>query len=334
MQKYLQYHSLEEHGLLHFDAWASTFGETVTAIELAPEGTGYRAKTRFSRFYNLPELMSMFKEIADIQTADMLNLPVPKANYHNIVLKPSEHQKEMVAALSERAEKVRNRMVDPSVDNMLRITNDGRKLALDQRMMNPMLPASETGKVSACAENVYAIWQRTAAQKSTQLVFCDLSTPKSDSQFNVYDALRDELIAMGIPAEEIAYIHSAKTEVQKKELFGKVRSGQIRVLIGSTAKMGAGTNVQQRLIALHHLDCPWRPADLQQREGRIVRQGNQNPEVEIYTYVTENTFDSYLYQLVEGKQKFIGIVAIDYDPGATKVNQENRIKLMLANAKK
>jgi len=314
MQKYLQHHSLEEHGLLHFDAWASTFGETVTAIELAPEGTGYRAKTRFSRFYNLPELMSMFKEIADIQTADMLNLPVPKANYHNIVLKPSEHQKEMVAALSERAEKVRNRMVDPSVDNMLRITNDGRKLALDQRMMNPMLPASETGKVSACAENVYAIWQRTAEHRSTQLVFCDLSTPKNDSQFNVYDALRDELIAMGIPDEEIAYIHSAKTEVQKKELFGKVRSGQIRVLIGSTAKMGAGTNVQQRLIALHHLECPWRPADLQQREGRIIRQGNQNPEVEIYTYVTENTFDSYLYQLVEGKQKFIGQIMTSKSP--------------------
>ena len=314
MQKYLQYHSLEEHGLLHFDAWASTFGETVTAIELAPEGTGYRAKTRFSRFYNLPELMSMFKEIADIQTADMLHLPVPKANYHNIVLKPSEHQKEMVAALSERAEKVRNKMVDPSVDNMLRITNDGRKLALDQRMMNPMLPASETGKVNACAENVYAIWQRTAAQKSTQLVFCDLSTPKSDGQFNVYDALRDELIGRGIPAEEIAYIHSAKTEAQKKELFGKVRSGLVRVLIGSTAKMGAGTNIQQRLIALHHLECPWRPADLQQREGRIIRQGNQNQVVEIYTYVTENTFDSYLYQLVEGKQKFIGQIMTSKSP--------------------
>ena len=314
MQKYLQHHSLEEHGLLHFDAWASTFGETVTAIELAPEGTGYRAKTRFSRFYNLPELMSMFKEIADIQTADMLHLPVPKANYHNIVLKPSQHQKEMVEGLSERAEKVRNKMVDPSVDNMLRITNDGRKLALDQRMMNPMLPASETGKVSACAENVYAIWQRTAEHRSTQLVFCDLSTPKNDSQFNVYDALRDELIAMGIPDEEIAYIHSAKTEVQKKELFGKVRSGQIRVLIGSTAKMGAGTNVQQRLIALHHLDCPWRPADLQQREGRIIRQGNENDEVDIYTYVTENTFDSYLYQMVEGKQKFIGQIMTSKSP--------------------
>ena len=314
MQKYLQHHSLEEHGLLHFDAWASTFGETVTAIELAPEGTGYRAKTRFSRFYNLPELMSMFKEIADIQTADMLHLPVPKANYHDIVLKPSQHQKEMVEGLSERAEKVRNKMVDPSVDNMLRITNDGRKLALDQRLMNPMLPASDTGKVGACAENVYAIWQRTAAQKSTQLVFCDLSTPKDDGQFNVYDALRDALTTMGIPESEIAYIHSAKTEVQKKELFGKVRSGLVRVLIGSTAKMGAGTNIQQRLIALHHLECPWRPADLQQREGRIIRQGNQNQVVEIYTYVTENTFDSYLYQLVEGKQKFIGQIMTSKSP--------------------
>ena len=314
MQKYLQYHTLEEHGLLHFDAWASTFGETVTAIELAPEGTGYRAKTRFSRFYNLPELMSMFKEVADIQTADMLNLPVPKANYHNIVLKPSEHQKQMVAALSKRAEKVRNKMVDPSVDNMLRITNDGRKLALDQRMMNPMLPTSETGKVNACAENVYAIWQHTAAHRSTQMVFCDLSTPKNNGQFNVYDALRDMLTDMGIPANEIAYIHNAKTEAQKKELFGKVRSGQVRVLIGSTQKMGAGTNVQQRLIALHHLDCPWRPADLQQREGRIIRQGNQNPEVDIYTYVTENTFDSYLYQMVEGKQKFIGQIMTSKSP--------------------
>ena len=314
MQKYLQYHTLEKNDLLHFDAWASTFGETVTAIELAPEGTGYRAKTRFSRFYNLPELMAMFKEVADIQTADMLHLPVPKANYHNIVLKPSEHQRQMVAALSKRAEKVRNKMVDPTVDNMLRITNDGRKLALDQRMMNPMLPASETGKVNACAENVYAIWQRTAANHSTQMVFCDLSTPKNNGQFNVYDALHDELLTMGIPANEIAYIHNAKTEAQKKELFGKVRSGQVRVLIGSTQKMGAGTNVQQRLIALHHLDCPWRPADLQQREGRIIRQGNQNPEVEIYTYVTENTFDSYLYQMVEGKQKFIGQIMTSKSP--------------------
>ncbi len=314
MQKYLQYGTLEKHGLLNFDAWASTFGETVTAIELAPEGTGYRAKTRFSRFYNLPELMSMFKEVADIQTADMLNLPVPKANYHNIVLKPSEQQKEMVAALGTRAERVRNKMVDSTEDNMLLITNDGRKLALDQRLLNPMLPDSDTGKVSACAENVFEIWQNTADQRSAQMVFCDLSTPKGSGDFNVYDDLRDKLIARGIPAEEIAYIHTANTEVQKKELFGKVRSGQVRVLLGSTQKMGAGTNVQHKLIALHHLDCPWRPSDLQQREGRIIRQRNENDEVDIYTYVTENTFDSYLYQLVEGKQKFIGQIMTSKSP--------------------
>ena len=314
MQKYLQYQALEEHGLLNFDAWASTFGETVTAIELAPEGTGYRAKTRFSRFYNLPELMSMFKEVADIQTADMLKLPVPKAEYHNIVLKPSEQQKEMVAALGERAEKVRNRMVDSTEDNMLLITNDGRKLALDQRLLNPLLPDSDTGKVNACADNIFAIWQRTSARRSTQMAFCDLSTPKGNGDFNIYDDLRDKLIARGIPAEEIAYIHTANTEAQKKELFGKVRSGQVRVLIGSTQKMGAGTNVQKKLAALHHLDCPWRPSDLQQREGRIIRQGNENDEVDIYTYVTENTFDSYLYQLVEGKQKFIGQIMTSKSP--------------------
>ena len=314
MQKYLQYGTLKRNDLLHFDSWASTFGETVTAIELAPEGSGYRAKTRFAKFYNLPELMTMFKEVADIQTADMLNLPVPKANYHNVVLKPSEHQKDMVAKLSERAEKVRNHMVDSSTDNMLLITNDGRKLALDQRLINPLLPDSETGKVAACADNVFEIWQRTAEQRSTQMVFCDLSTPKGDGSFNVYDDLRSKLIAKGIPAEEIAFIHDANTEVKKKELFGKVRSGQIRVLLGSTQKMGAGTNVQKKLIALHHLDCPWRPSDLQQREGRIVRQGNENPEVDIYTYVTENTFDSYLYQLVEGKQKFIGQVMTSKSP--------------------
>ena len=330
MQKYLQYHVLEEHGLLNFDAWASTFGETVTAIELAPEGTGYRAKTRFSRFYNLPELMSMFKEVADIQTADMLNLPVPKANYHNIVLKPSEQQEEMVAALGERAEKVRNRMVDSTEDNMLLITNDGRKLALDQRLLNPLLPDSDTSKINACAGDVFDIWQRTADQRSAQMVFCDLSTPGKNrpiemvpneqggyemAEFqNVYDDLRNKLIARGIPAEEIAYIHSANTETQKKELFGKVRSGQVRVLIGSTQKMGAGTNVQKKLVALHHLDCPWRPSDLQQREGRIIRQGNENNEVDIYTYVTENTFDSYLYQLVEGKQKFIGQIMTSKSP--------------------
>ena len=314
MQKYLQHDTLRGNDLLHFDAWASTFGETVTAIELAPEGSGYRAKTRFARFYNLPELMSMFKEVADVQTADMLNLPVPKANYHHVVLKPSEHQKEMVADLSERAERVRNKMVDSSQDNMLLITNDGRKLALDQRLVNPLLPDSDTGKVSACADNIFAIWQRTAEQKSTQLAFCDLSTPKNDGTFNVYDDLRDKLIARGIPAEQIAYIHSANTEHQKKELFGKVCAGEVRVLLGSTAKMGAGTNVQKKLIALHHLDCPWRPADLQQREGRIIRQGNENKEVEIYTYVTENTFDSYLYQLVESKQKFIGQIMTSKSP--------------------
>ena len=287
MQKYLQYHTLEEHGLLNFDAWASTFGETVTAIELAPEGTGYRAKTRFSRFYNLPELMSMFKEVADIQTADMLNLPVPKANYHNIVLKPSEQQKEMVAALGQRAEKVRNRMVDSTEDNMLLITNDGRKLALDQRLLNPLLPDSDTSKINACAGDVFDIWQRTADQRSAQMVFCDLSTPGKNrpiemvpneqggyemAEFqNVYDDLRNKLIAKGIPAEEIAYIHSANTETQKKELFGKVRSGQVRVLIGSTQKMGAGTNVQKKLVALHHLDCPWRPSDFS--NGRAGSSG-------------------------------------------------------------
>ena len=314
MQKYLQYGTLARNDLVHFDSWASTFGETVTAIELAPEGNGYRAKTRFAKFYNLPELMSMFKEVADVQTADMLHLPVPKANYHNIALKPSEHQKKMVEGLSERAEKVRNRMVNSSVDNMLCITNDGRKLALDQRLLNDMLPDSETGKVTACAENVYEIWKSTESDRCTQLVFCDLSTPKGDGSFNVYDDLKAKLIEKGIPDAEIAFVHSAETETKKKELFGKVRSGQIRVLIGSTQKMGAGTNVQKKLIALHHLDCPWRPADLQQREGRIIRQGNENPEVEIYTYVTENTFDSYLYQLVESKQKFIGQIMTSKSP--------------------
>lgn len=251
---------------MHFDAWASTFGETVTAIELSPEGTGYRAKTRFAKFYNLPELMSMFKEVADIKTADMLNLPVPKAEYKNVVLKPSEHQKEMVASLSERAERVRNKMVDSSVDNMLLITNDGRKLALDQRLINPMLPQSENGKTSACADNVYEIWKKTADKRSTQMIFCDLSTPKANNKdgensFNVYDDIKLKLIEKGIPSEEISFIHSASTEAQKKELFGKVRSGQIRILLGSTAKMGAGTNCQKKLIALHHLECPWRPAE-------------------------------------------------------------------------
>ena len=313
MQRYLQYSTLEAKGLSHFDAWASTFGETVTAIELAPEGTGYRAKTRFARFYNLPELMAMFKEVADIQTADMLDLPVPKANYHTEALKPSEFQKQMVDDLAKRAERVRAGMVNSSEDNMLVITNDGRKLALDQRLINPMLPSSETGKVAACAQNVFDIWQRTSEQRSAQMVFIDLSTPRADA-FNVYDAIRTELLEKGVPEDEIAFIHDAKTEAQKKELFGKVRSGQIRVLLGSTAKMGAGTNAQNKLIALHHTDCPWRPADLQQREGRIIRQGNENPEVEIFTYVTENTFDSYLYQLVESKQRFIGQIMTSKSP--------------------
>lgn len=314
MQKYLQYDTLKRNGLIHFDSWASTFGETVTAIELAPEGTGYRAKTRFAKFYNLPELMAMFKECADIQTADMLNLPVPKANYHTVALKPSEYQKQMVEELAKRAEKVRSGMVKSDEDNMLVITNDGRMLALDQRLINPMLPESDTGKVAACAKQVFEIWQKTSDKRSTQLVFCDMSTPRANGEFNVYDALRDKLVSMGMPAAEIAYIHSAGTEAKKKELFGKVRSGQIRVLIGSTQKMGAGTNVQQKLIAEHHLDCPWRPADLQQREGRIIRQGNENPEVDIYTYVTENTFDAYLYQLVESKQKFIGQIMTSKSP--------------------
>ncbi|MDD4492888.1 MAG: SNF2-related protein [Eubacteriales bacterium] len=314
MQKYLQYHTLKRNGLLQFDSWASTFGETVTAIELAPEGTGYRAKTRFARFYNLPELMMMFREVADVQTADMLKLPVPEAHYHNVVLKPTEMQKEMVADLSDRAERVRNRMVDSSVDNMLLITNDGRKLALDQRLMNDMLTDDESSKCSACADNAFEIWQRTADNHGTQMIFCDLSTPHNDGKFNVYDDIRDKLIAKSVPSEEIAYIHTANSEAQKKEMFGKVRSGQIRILLGSTQKMGAGTNVQKKLVALSHLDCPWRPSDLQQREGRIIRQGNDNPEVDIYTFVTENTFDSYLYQLVESKQKFIGQIMTSKSP--------------------
>ncbi|MGN0442187.1 MAG: SNF2-related protein, partial [Acutalibacteraceae bacterium] len=314
MQKYLQSDTLRRNNLINFDAWASTFGETVTAMELAPEGNGYRMKTRFARFYNLPELMAMFKETADIQTADMLKLPVPKAEFHNVLLKPSEEQKAMVESLSDRAERVRNKMVAPNEDNMLLITNDGRKLALDQRLVNEMLPGSETGKTAACAENVFKIWQDTAESRSTQMVFCDLSTPHGDGKFNVYDDLKKQLVDRGIPPEEIAFIHSAKTEVAKKEMFGKVRSGKIRVLIGSTQKMGAGTNVQQKLKALHHLDCPWRPSDLQQREGRIIRRGNENSKVDIYTYVTENTFDSYLYQLVESKQKFIGQIMTSKSP--------------------
>ena len=314
IQRYLQMNALQEQGLQHFDSWAANYGETVTAIELSPEGTGYRAKTRFAKFYNLPELMSVFKNVADIQTADMLKLPVPEAHYHNIALKPSEYQKEIVASLAERAEKVRNRMVDSTEDNMLLITNDGRKLALDQRLVNPMLPSDPNSKAAKCAENVFEIWQRTAGQRSTQMIFCDLSTPKDDGTFSVYDDIHAKLLELGIPENEIAYIHNAKSEVQKKDLFGKVRSGQVRILLGSTQRMGAGTNCQQKLIALHHLDCPWRPSDLQQREGRIIRQGNENKEVDIYSYVTEGTFDAYLYQLVESKQKFISQIMTSKSP--------------------
>ena len=314
IQRYLQMGALQEQGFQHFDAWAANYGETVTAIELAPEGTGYRTKTCFSKFNNLPELISVFKNVADIQTADMLNLPVPEAHYHNIALKPSEYQKEMVASLAERAEQVRNKQVDSSVDNMLLITNDGRKLALDQRLINPMLPADPESKAVKCAETVFDIWRRTAEKHSTQMIFCDLSTPKGDGVFSVYDDIRSKLVAMGVPENEIAYIHDAKTETQKKDLFAKVRAGQVRVLLGSTQRMGAGTNCQQKLVALHHLDCPWRPADLQQREGRIIRQGNENAEVDIYSYVTEGTFDAYLYQLVERKQKFIAQIMTSKSP--------------------
>ncbi len=314
VQRYLQYQTLQEMGLIHFDDWASDYGETVTAIELSPEGSGYRPKTRFAKFFNLPELMATFKMVADVQTADMLKLPVPKANFHTEVIHPSELQKKAVAGLAERAERVRARVVDPSTDNMLRITNDGRKLALDMRLLSSLAPDDENSKVSVCARNVYRIWAESTAQRSTQLVFCDLSTPKADGSFNVYDDLRQKLLEMGIPENEIAYIHTANTEQKKKELFAKVRGGEVRILMGSTAKMGAGTNVQDRLIALHDLDCPWRPSDLQQRLGRIVRQGNQNPEVEIFRYVTEGTFDAYLYQLVESKQRFIAQIMTSKAP--------------------
>ena len=314
IQRYLQYNTLVKNGLQHFDAWASTFGETITAVELTPEGTGYRAKTRFAKFYNLPELMAMFKEIADIKTADMLNLPVPEAKYHNIAVKPSEMQKEMVASLAERAEQVRGGGVDSSVDNMLKITNDGRKLALDQRMLNDMLPDFEGSKINACVDNIYRIWKENAGKKSAQLVFCDLSTPKNDGTFSVYNDIRKKLIERGIPESEVKFIHEADTDMKKKELFQKTRKGEVRVLLGSTQKMGAGTNVQDKLIALHDVDCPWRPSDLEQRSGRIVRQGNENPKVDIYRYVTEQTFDAYLYQLVEGKQKFASQIMTSKSP--------------------
>ena len=313
MQRYLQYSTLVKHNLQHFDCWASTFGETSTSIELAPEGSGYRMKTRFSKFFNLPELINMFKEVADIKTADMLNLPVPNAHYQNVAVKPSDIQKELVESLGERAQKIRDGTVDPHEDNMLKITNDGRKLALDQRLINELLPENKNSKVNACIKNILKIYHETVEEKSTQLVFCDMSTPRNDA-FNVYDEIRNKLLEEGIPESEIAYIHNAKTDAKKKELFSKVREGKVRILIGSTGKMGAGTNVQERLIAIHDLDCPWRPSDLEQRAGRIVRQGNRNKDVYIYRYVTEGTFDAYLYQLVENKQKFIGQIMTSKSP--------------------
>lgn len=314
MQRYLQYDTLKKNGLEHFDSWASTFGETQSAFELSPEGTGYRVKTRFSKFYNLPELMSMFKEVSDIQTADMLNLPVPEAHFKVIKTEPSEEQKEILKSLSERADKVRNKSVEPEEDNMLKITNDGKKLALDQRLINPLLPDDENSKVNVCVKNVFSIWDKTKENKSTQLLFSDMSTPKGDGSFNIYDDIRDKLVKLGIPKEEIAFIHEANSDKQKDELFAKVRKGEIRILMGSTQKMGAGTNVQNKLIAMHDLDVPWRPADLEQRSGRIVRQGNENKEVSIYRYVTENTFDSYLWQTIENKQKFISQIMTSKTP--------------------
>ena len=314
IQRYLQYRTLQEHDLQHFDAWASMFGETVTAVELTPEGTGYRAKTRFAKFNNLPELMAMFKQVADIKTADMLDLPVPEVEYHNIAVKPSQVQKEMVASLGERAEKIRGGNVDSSVDNMLKVTNDGRKLALDQRMMNPMLPDEEGSKVNACVNEVYRIWEENSDKKLTQLLFCDLSTPKGAGEFSVYTDIRKKLIERGIPESEIKFIHEADTETKKQELFKKVRRGEVRILMGSTQKMGAGTNVQNKIIASHDLDCPWRPADLEQRAGRTVRQGNENPKVGLYRYVTEGTFDAYCWQLVEGKQKFASQIMTSKSP--------------------
>ena len=314
IMRYLQYDTLQKMGLGHFDSWAAAFGETVTAIELAPEGTGYRAKTRFARFFNLPELTSVFKEMADVRTADMLRLPVPQAEYINVVLKPSEFQQDMVASFAERAEAARAGFVDPRTDNMLKITNDGRKCALDQRLLNELLPDEPDSKVNHCVKNVFAIWQKTAEARSTQLIFCDLSTPKGDGSFNIYDDIRDKLVAKGIPREEIVFIHEATTEAKEAELFAKVRSGQVRILLGSTPKLGAGTNIQDRLIALHHLDCPWKPSDLEQQEGRILRQGNQNEVVQIFRYVTENTFDAYMWQLLENKQKFISQIMTSKSP--------------------
>ncbi len=314
MMRYLQYGTLQQKGLTHFDSWASTFGETTTAIELAPEGTGYRARTRFAKFFNLPELMNMFKEVADIKTSDQLHLPVPEAKFETVVVQPSEHQQAMVAELSERAAAVHSGVVDPSVDNMLKITSDGRKLGLDQRLMNPLLPDDPNSKLNACVRNVLRIYEEGQSDKLTQLLFCDLSTPKNDGTFNVYEDIRAKLIQSGVQEEEIAFIHDADTEAKKKDLFAKVRTGQVRVLLGSTQKMGAGTNVQDRLVAVHHLDVGWRPADMTQRNGRIIRQGNRNKEVQVYQYVTEGTFDAYLYQTLENKQKFISQIMTSKSP--------------------
>ena len=332
MQRYLQYGTLAERNLQHFDAWASTFGETVTALEIAPEGNGYRLKTRFARFYNLPELMQMFREVADIQTADMLNLPVPEAEYRVVKVKPTELQEEMVEELGNRAERVRNNEVNPREDNMLKITNDGRKLALDQRLSNPLLPDDPGSKVNACVEEIYRHWEDGKEKKLTQLVFCDLSTPKTDGTFSVYNDIREKLLARGIPPEEIAFIHDANTDVRKKELFSKVRRGAVRILMGSTFKMGAGTNVQDRIIASHDLDCPWRPRDLEQRAGRTIRQGNQNPKVEIIRYVTEGTFDAYLYQTIENKQKYISQIMTSKSP-ARSVEDIDEVALSYAEIK-
>ena len=332
MQRYLQYGTLAEKNLQHFDAWASTFGETVTALEIAPEGNGYRLKTRFARFYNLPELMQMFREVADIQTADMLNLPVPEAEYRVVKVKPTELQEEMVEELGNRAERVRNNEVNPREDNMLKITNDGRKLALDQRLSNPLLPDDPGSKVNACVEEIYRHWEDGKEKKLTQLVFCDLSTPKTDGTFSVYNDIREKLLARGIPPEEIAFIHDANTDVRKKELFSKVRRGAVRILMGSTFKMGAGTNVQDRIVASHDLDCPWRPRDLEQRAGRTIRQGNQNPKVEIIRYVTEGTFDAYLYQTIENKQKYISQIMTSKSP-ARSVEDIDEVALSYAEIK-
>ncbi len=315
MMRYLQYDTLMEMDLGHFDAWASTYAEAITAIELSPEGTGYRSKTRLARFYNLPELMSVFKEVADIQTPDMLKLPVPEAIYKDVVINPSDHQKEMLMELVERADRVRNNLVEPYEDNMLKITNDGRKLALDQRLINPLLPDADQSKVNQSVENIVKIWEDSADKKSAQLVFCDLATPNKNGRFSVYDQIKSKAIEKGIPEDEIAFIHDANTDVKKMALFSKVRSGSVRVLIGSTAKMGVGTNVQDKLIALHHLDVPWRPADIEQQEGRILRQGNENPQVTIYRYITRETFDAYSWQLIENKQKFIGQIMTSKLPG-------------------